>query len=198
MPRQPIACMAALRDRDAVGAERQRLGEVGRRAQPAGDDQRDVAARPRRSRWRRARASAGIVGHRDVVAEEQRRGAGAAAAAVEDDVVDADLERGVDVVLDVLGRQLEADRDAAGRLAHLVGEVAEVARRVVQSGKRAGEIAGSPVGQAAHLGDLARHLVARQVAAGAGLGALAALEVEGLDLLRPCPCAKPKRAEASS
>ena len=48
-------------DGDRVGAERQRLGEVGGRAQAAGDDQRHVL-RPHLSRWRRARASAGMVG----------------------------------------------------------------------------------------------------------------------------------------
>ena len=51
-----------VRDRDAVGAQRQRLDEVGRGAQAAGDDQRDVAGGRARSRWRRARASAGMVG----------------------------------------------------------------------------------------------------------------------------------------
>ena len=43
-----------------------------------------------------------------------------------DDVVDAGREREVDVVLDVLGRHLEADGDAAGLFTHLVGGGAEV------------------------------------------------------------------------
>ena len=106
-----------------------------------------TSRRPRWSRWRRARASAGIVGHRDVVAEEQRRRAGAAAATVEDDVVDADLERGVDVGLDVLGRQLGADRDAARALAHLVGEAAEVVDRRASRGSVGGDTAGVPSGR---------------------------------------------------
>ena len=115
----------AVGDRDRVGAERERLGEVGGVAQTAGDHERDVAPAaliemPAGAGERRDRRD------RDVVAEQQRRGAGAAAATVEDDVVDADLERGVDVGLDVLRRELGADRDAVRSLAHLVGEAAEV------------------------------------------------------------------------
>ena len=72
---------------------------------------------PARSRCRRARASAAIVGHADRVAEDRRSGAGAAAAAVEDDVVDAEVQGGVEVGLDVLGRHLDPDRDSAGALA---------------------------------------------------------------------------------
>ena len=135
----------AVRDRDRVGAERERLGEVGRVAQAAGDDQRDVAPAalievPASACERRDRR------HRDVVAEQQRRGAGAAAAAVEDDVVDADLERGVDVGLDVLGRQLGADRDAVRSLAHLVGEAAEVVD-AVPVGERRRRDRGRALGQ---------------------------------------------------
>ena len=116
-----------------------------------------MSFRLRRSRWRRARGERGDRRNRDVVAEQQRRRAGAAAPTVEDDVVDADLERGVDVGLDVLRRQLRADRDAAAALAHLVGEVAEVvdAVPVRERGRRD---RGRPFGQAAHLGDAALHL----------------------------------------
>ena len=105
------------------------------------------------------RAGAGERGdgrHRDVVAEQQRRRAGAAAAAVEDHVVDADLERGVEVVLDVLRRQLEADRDAA-RLPRAPRRRSGGSRRATcQSGKRRRRDRGRALGQAAHLGDPAR------------------------------------------
>ena len=50
--------------------------------------------RQRRNRW-----------HGDIVAEDQWRRTGAAAAAVENDVVDTDFERRIDVLLDVLRRQ---------------------------------------------------------------------------------------------
>ncbi len=42
--------------------------------------------------------------HRNIVAENQRRGTGTATTAIEDDVVDADFKRGVDVFLDMLRR----------------------------------------------------------------------------------------------
>ena len=196
MPRQPIAWIAELATATASAPEGQRLGEVRRVAQPAGDHQGDVAA-PAPVEVAPGPGQRRDGGHRDVVAEEQRRRAGAAAAAVEDHVVDADVERGVEVVLDVLGRQLEADRDAARSLAHLVGEAPEVVDRVPvgEAGRRDRRRA---LGQAAHLGDAADHLVAGQVAAGAGLGALAALEVEGLHLGQARPSDQPNRAEASS
>ena len=144
----------AVGDRHRVGAERERLGEVGRVAQAAGDHERDVAA----AALVEVAPGAGQRGdrrHRDVVAEQQRRRAGAAAAAVEDDVVDADLERGVDVGLDVLGRELGADRDAARALAHLVGEAAEVVDAVPVGERRRRHRRGA-LGQPAHLGDAAR------------------------------------------
>ena len=110
-----------VRHRDGVGAERERLGEVGVGSQTTGDHEGDVAATtgvevaagPGERRDRR---------HRDVVAEDDRRGAGPTTAAVEDDVVDADPQRRVDVVLDVLGGELGPDRDAARRLTDLVGD----------------------------------------------------------------------------
>ena len=79
-----------------------------------------------RSRWRRALASAGIVGDRDIVAKDQRCRTGTATSPIENDVVDAHLERSIDVLLDVLGRQLKAHRDPTGLLTHLVGEITEL------------------------------------------------------------------------
>src|SRR5680860_1450703 len=60
------------------------------------------------------------------IRDRQRCGAGAATATVEDDVVDADPQRRVDVVLHVLGRQLHADWDATRFFADMVSEAREV------------------------------------------------------------------------
>ena len=57
---------------------------------------------------------------------------------------------------------------------------ARASSSVVQSTNRAGETAGGALGQPADLGDPAHHLRAGQVPAGAGLGALAELEVQRL------------------
>ena len=115
-------------DRDTVGPQRQCPGEVGRFAQTSRDDQRDiggvagieVSPRPRQSRQ---------SGYGNIVAEDQRGRAGTASAAVEDEVVDADSQGGIDVLFDVLGGESEADRDASRRCAHLLGELSEVGCR---------------------------------------------------------------------
>ena len=71
-------------------------------------------------------------------------------------------------------------------LANLVGEVPHLAPvRPVREARRRDR--GRALRQPAHLGDLARHLVPRQMPPGAGLGALAALEVEGLHGLQLVP-----------
>ena len=114
-----------IRDGDGVRTEREGLGEIRGRAQAAGDDQGDIfsvglvqmPARP---------GQCGNCRDRNIDAEDQRGGAGPAAASVEDDVVAADIERGVDVLLDVLGRELEADGNAARGRADVFGEVPEL------------------------------------------------------------------------
>ena len=116
-----------IRDRDGVRAQRQRLDEVGRCAQAAGDDQGHVGA-AEAVEVAPGAGQRGDGGHRDVVAEDGGRGAGAAAAAVQDDVVDPDLECRVDVLLDVLCRELVADRDAASAVPHLGRELADLVR----------------------------------------------------------------------
>ena len=65
-------------------------------------------------------------GNGDVVLENFRRGTGRAAASIQDDVIGADIEREIEIVLDVLSRQLEAYGNAAGRLADLFGNALEV------------------------------------------------------------------------
>ena len=65
-------------------------------------------------------------GHRDILSEDQRRRAGTSAATVENDVVDSNAQSSVDVLLDMLSRDLESDRDAAGCLSYGAGEVSEI------------------------------------------------------------------------
>ena len=97
------AVLAAADDRPSRGRD-QRLGDVGRIADATGGDERDVASpdavevHPGPSQRRDGR-------DRDVVAEDERRRAGPAAPAVEDDVVDADLQRGIDVAARCAGRR---------------------------------------------------------------------------------------------
>ena len=130
--------------------------------------------------------------HRDVVAEDDRRRARAAAAAVEDDVVDPHPQGGVDVVLDVLRRELHPHRDPARRLPHLVGEAAEVVL-VAEVFERRRRDGGGARFQAPHLGDASLHLAAGKVPAGARLGPLAELEVE-----RRCRCGLVERTSRTA
>lgn len=50
-------------------------------------------------------------GHADMIPEQKRGGADTAAPAVGDDVVGARLQRKIDVLLDMVGAQLDADKD---------------------------------------------------------------------------------------
>ena len=72
-------------------------------------------------------------------------------------------------------------------LAHPSAKRAEVVERVVQSGNRGGETAGVPSGSPRTSAIRPDDLGAGQVAAGAGLRALAELEVERLHLLEHVP-----------
>ena len=56
-------------------------------------------------------------------ADAARAATGAAATAIHDDVIDPDIERRVDVFLDVLCRQLVANGNAVCPVADLVGEI---------------------------------------------------------------------------
>ena len=125
----------------------------------------------------------GNRGYRNMISKQARRSPGPAAAAIENNVVGVGLQREVEVVLDVLGGQFETNRYAATALAHAIGELAIVVRRVqIAKGRRRHCV--FPLLELANLGDLALDLAARQMPAGAGLGALAGLEMKGLDLLR--------------
>ena len=79
----------------------------------------------------------------------------------------------------MLSGELEADRDAPGDLAHSVGD-RPIVRGSVQIGKGRRADRGVSGLEAADFGDLALDLFTGQVTARAGLGALAALEVERL------------------
>ena len=114
--------------RHTIGAERQRLDEIRRHPKPASDDQRDVPAGPAIEMCPRA-GQRGDRWHAYVIPEQQRRRSGAAAAAVQNDVVGAGFEGEVDVRLDVVGGELESDRDAARAFPDLVSEPSEVADR---------------------------------------------------------------------
>ena len=94
----------------AVCAQGEGLDEVPLGSQAAGDDEGHAVRSVAPSRCLRARARAGMVGTEMLLLEDLGGGAGPAAAAVEDEVVHADLEGEVDVVLDVLCGELEADR----------------------------------------------------------------------------------------
>src|SRR3954454_10474475 len=174
MPRHPMACIAELAMATA-SAPRARAVAMSAASRMPPVATSVTSLRPMRSRWTRARASAGIVG----IEMLSRKISGAAAPTVEDDVVDADGQRRVEIALDVLGRQLEADGDTRRPLANLVRELPEVVDRapIGEPRRRNGRC---PLRQPADLGDPPHHLRAGQVTTGAGLGPLAALEVESL------------------
>src|SRR5690606_33889865 len=101
-------------------------------------------------------------GNGDVVPEDQRSGSGPTAAAIDNDVVRGGIEGEGDVVFDVLGGELEADRDPSGHLADAVGETLEVVARV-QVRERRRRDRGGAFGQPANLGDLALDLAPREM-----------------------------------
>src|SRR3954468_10212804 len=125
--------------------------------------------------------------HAQMVHELQRRGAGAALVAVDDDEV------GIDAGLDhrladrqkfpgMADAQLEAGRLAAGELSHLADELHHANRRRegAMRGRRDAILAHR---DAADLGNLLRDFRRRQHAAVTGLGTLADLELDHLDLV---------------
>ena len=125
MPKHPIAWMALFAMAMASAPRLSALAKSAASRRPPVTIS-VTSRRLRRSRWLRARASAGIVGTEMLSRNKSGAAPVASAATVENDVVDADFQRGVDIVLDVLRRQLHADRNSAAALAHLVGEVPEV------------------------------------------------------------------------
>ena len=112
----------SIRDRDSVGTESQGLHEISGSPQTAGDDQRHVVGSgsvevaPRSGERRDGR-------NRDVVTEDQRSRSGPPSASIENHIVDPHRQSGIEIGLDVLGRELEPDRDSAGPFAYFICEV---------------------------------------------------------------------------
>ena len=124
--------------------------------------------------------------HAYVIPEQQRRRSGATAATVQNDVVGTGFEGEVDVSLDVVGGELESDRDAARAFPDLVSEPSEVAdrsRRVERRRRNRVLTRLEPPGFGDPLGDFG----CRKMPPGAGLRALTALEVERLHVRQQVP-----------
>ena len=172
------------------------VGVVGALREPLDDVRagRDLAAGAELDPRPQAGADERVVhGHQpfgqrraDVVGVLHRRRAGPALGAVDDD----EVRRGALLEHRLADRQqlaaaadaeLEAGGLAAGQLAHARDEADELARRGERRvrGRADARLALRDV---ARLGDLLRHLAAGQLAADAGLGALAELERDELDV----------------
>uniref|UniRef100_A0A1I8ACY5 Phenol hydroxylase n=1 Tax=Steinernema glaseri TaxID=37863 RepID=A0A1I8ACY5_9BILA len=190
--------MAALR-LDAADGEHEaarRVHPVGAQGQHAGDVERadDLAGGADAHLVAQVQAHQGVVhehqalahGHADVVAEFAWRSAGAPFLAVDHDEVGHDLggQHGLGDAHELPGvaqAELEAHRFAAGQLAQLRHELEQPHRRAegAVGGGRDAVFAGR---YTARGGDLGAHLVPRQDAAVAGLGALAELDLDHLHL----------------
>ena len=113
-----MACKAELLTAIASAPRASALTKSAGDSEAAGDHEGDLVPSDLVEMSARARKR-GERGHRDVVAEDQWRRTGATRPAVEDDVVGTGLERKVDIVLDVLRRQLEANRRTTRGTSHL-------------------------------------------------------------------------------
>ncbi len=113
-------------ERDRVGAKRQCLYEIGWLSQAAGDDKAHIVFRrfiqmascPRERRY---------CGNRYVIAEYDGGGAGASAPPVQNNIVDAHFERGIDIFFNMLRRKFVADRNTTRALSHFIGKFAYLA-----------------------------------------------------------------------
>ena len=74
------------------------------------------------------------------------RGTSRSAPTIENGVFRADFQREIDVLLDVVGRDLEPDGDPAGYLAHAIGNTPKIVGRV-EIWETGGETAGCPWGR---------------------------------------------------
>jgi hypothetical protein len=168
-----------------VGAQREHAREVERVDHLAGRADLDALAQAGADQRVVHQVQAFLQRRAHVVGELHRRGAGAAFGAVDHDVVgrDAGLQHGLDdaePLPDVADAQLEAHRLAARQLAQAGDELHQLDRR--ENALCAEARCSPPHRHAARGGDLGRHLGARQHAAVAGLGALAELDLDHLDL----------------
>ncbi len=111
----PSAISARDADRDGVGAERERLGDVGAGADAAGDDQLHLAVHAELHQRLDRLRDRGQDRDADVLDEHLLRGGGAALHAVEHDRVGAGLDRERDVVVGARRADLDEDRHLASR-----------------------------------------------------------------------------------
>ena len=165
--------------RNRIGPQSQRLDKISGLTQAPRYDQRNIStagtvempagAGQRRDCW-----------HRNIVAEDNGGSAGTTAPAIKNDVVDTNLQSRIDIFFDMLRRQLIADRNAAGTIAHLIGEVPDLAhfRPVGKARRRDRRLTFL---QSPDLGDFTFDLRTRKMPACSRFGALAALEVKGLN-----------------
>ena len=160
-------------DRDRVRAERERLGDVGARADPAGDDQLHLPVHPELGQRLDGEAHGGQRRNADVLDEDVLRRRRAALHAVDDDHVGAGLHRELDVVVRPGGADLDEDRLLpVGDLAQLADLDLEVVRPRPVGVTRGAPLV-DPLRQVAHLRDAVGDLVPEQHAAAARLRALA-------------------------
>lgn len=66
--------------------------------------------------------------HRDVVSQEKGCRPGATASAVKNDVIHPDVQGCIEICFDLLGRQLNPDRNSTSCLTDLLNEGSEVSR----------------------------------------------------------------------
>ncbi len=171
-------------DRDRIGAERQRLRNVGAVADAAGIDQRDLARLAEIVQRLARLADRRHAGHSRILGREMRTGAGRAFHAVDIDRIRSALDRHAHVVIDARGAELELDRNLViGRLANLLDLEREIVRTqpVGMARRRALVDAG---GQRAHLRHLVRHLLAHEMSAEADLATLADEELAAIGQLQ--------------
>ena len=120
--------------------------------------------------------------HGNVVPEDQWGSTCSSASSIENDVVDTYVQCGVDVLLNVLRRQLEANGYATGSFAYFVREIA-VLTELGPIGETRRRNGGLALFQSSYLGDLSFHLVTGQMTTGTCFGTLAAFEVKRLSFL---------------
>ena len=117
--------------------------------------------------------------HRGVVLERVRRGAGSAATSVDGHEVHARRQRGVEVILDTTGGELDADGAPVDQLADPLDALAQLGGAVdVRETRRRVRRLARP--QPAHLGDALGHLFRGQQSAGARLRRLPELDLLGV------------------
>src|SRR2546421_997352 len=167
-------------DRDGVGAQGQRLGDIAAIADAAGIDQRYFPGLAHVIEGLAGLADRGDAGDPGLLRGDVRPGAGAALHAVDVNTVRPGLGRHAHVVIHARRAQLELDRDLPVRG---FTDLLDLERQVIGTKPvrmaRGGALVDAR-GERAHLGDLIRHLLAHQVTTQAHLAALADEELAGI------------------